>query len=72
MAYPAAVRPAPVLIAYGNGSYAVRSDRWRYIRYKNGDEELYDHDQDPHEWANLAGVEEHAGLKEELAAWIPD
>jgi hypothetical protein len=34
-------------------SYAVRTDRWRYIRYANGAEELYDHRKDPNEWANL-------------------
>ena len=27
----------------------MRSERWRYIRYTDGSEELYDHHQDPHE-----------------------
>ncbi len=34
--------------------YTVRSKRFRYIRYNNGMEELYDHDTDPQEWTNLA------------------
>ena len=34
--------------------YSVRSKRYRYIRYNNGKEELYDHDKDPYEWTNLA------------------
>lgn len=34
-------------------AYAARSDRWRYIRYADGSEELYDHQSDPHEWTNL-------------------
>lgn len=34
--------------------YSVRSERYRYIRYNNGKEELYDHERDPHEWKNLS------------------
>jgi arylsulfatase A-like enzyme len=36
-------------------SYALRNDSWRYIRYENGKEELYDTTTDPLEWKNLAG-----------------
>ena len=36
-------------------SYTLRLKDWRYIRYSNGKEELYDHVNDPHEWTNLAG-----------------
>jgi len=35
-------------------NHAVRTQRWRYIRYADGSEELYDHENDPNEWANLA------------------
>ncbi len=35
--------------------FSVRSSRWRYTRYSDGEEELYDHETDPQEWANLAG-----------------
>lgn len=34
--------------------YSLRSERYRYIRYRNGEEELYDHNYDPYEWFNLA------------------
>jgi len=34
--------------------YAIRTQRYRYILYNNGMEELYDHDNDPYEWHNLA------------------
>jgi len=34
--------------------YAIRTDRYRYILYNNGKEELYDHQNDPNEWNNLA------------------
>ncbi len=36
------------------GHHSFRSNRYRYIRYKNGREELYDHQVDPNEWTNVA------------------
>ena len=38
----------------GHNNHAVRDERWRYIRYADGSEELYDHQTDPNEWTNLA------------------
>ena len=38
-----------------NKNFAVRSRDWRYIRYENGMEELYDHSNDPYEFTNLIG-----------------
>ena len=38
----------------GQNNHAVRDERWRYIRYADGSEELYDHQNDPNEWNNLA------------------
>jgi arylsulfatase A-like enzyme len=49
----------------------VRSRNWRYIRYADGAEELYDHRNDPGELENLAGDPDHAAVKAELAKWIP-
>jgi arylsulfatase A-like enzyme len=40
----------------GQGNHAIRNERWRYIRYADGSEELYDHEADPHEWHNLAAT----------------
>ena len=34
-------------------NYSLRSRRYRYTRYNNGNEELYDHKYDPNEWNNL-------------------
>ena len=69
---PAAEWERPALTTHGRNNHAVRSERFRYIRYANGDEELYDHDADPLEWHNLAADEGLAQVKEELAAWLPD
>ena len=49
----------------------MRTPRWRYLRYGDGSEELYDHDADPNEWTNLSGKSKHADLKKELAKWFP-
>jgi arylsulfatase A-like enzyme len=38
----------------GQNNHAIRDHRWRYIRYADGSEELYDHQNDPNEWTNLA------------------
>ncbi len=34
--------------------YSLRTERYRYIRCRNGEEELYDHTNDPNEWKNLS------------------
>lgn len=41
------------LTTYGRDNHAVRTRHYRYIRYEDGGEELYDHRTDPHEWYNL-------------------
>lgn len=33
--------------------FSIRTERYRYIRCRNGEEEMYDHQTDPHEWVNL-------------------
>jgi choline-sulfatase len=60
----------PAVIEFKRGNAAVRSQRYRYIRYRDGGEELYDHETDPYEWHNLADSEEYAAIKNELASWI--
>ncbi len=56
---------------HGRGHHAVRDARYRYIRYADGGEELYDHESDPHEWNNLASQPELAGVKVRLAKHMP-
>jgi arylsulfatase A-like enzyme len=51
--------------------FTVRTQRWRYIAYHDGAEELYDHDKDPNEWDNLAGKAEFAETKKTLRAFMP-
>jgi arylsulfatase A-like enzyme len=61
----------PAITTYGYDNHAVRTERYRYIRYSDGSEELYDHASDPNEWTNLAGESEYAGIKEELRRALP-
>ncbi len=63
--------PWPAVTTYHHQSHAVRSARYRYIRYASGDEELYDHQTDADEWHNLAGDARYAAVKEALAPWLP-
>lgn len=41
------------------GAESLRTKRWRYSRWGERGEELYDHDSDPEEFTNLATVSEH-------------
>lgn len=64
-------RGSPVLSTYGQGNHSLRDDRYRYIRYRNGAEELYDHLNDPFEWFNKASDPQLAEAKSRLAEWLP-
>lgn len=60
-----------VVTTQGFKNHAARSQHWRYIRYSDGAEELYDHRQDPHEFDNLAKNEKYNDLKARLASHLP-
>ena len=60
----------PALTTHGRGNHGVRDARWRYIRYKDGSEELYDHKTDPMEWTNLAPKADNV-KKKNLAQTMP-
>jgi len=59
------------LTTHGFQNHAVRAEKWRYIRYAGGGEELYDHDKDPYEWTNLATKPEYFHIKRELTQRLP-
>lgn len=68
---PAAVRERPAITTHNQGNHAVRSERWRYIRYADGSEELYDLRTDPREWTNLVSQVAHAGELVRHRGWLP-
>jgi len=59
------------LTTYDYDEFSVRSERFRYIRYIDGSEELYDHETDPEEWRNLANDPRYEQFKREMASHIP-
>lgn len=59
------------LSTFGFQNHAVRSGRYRYIRYADGSEELYDHQTDSNEWHNLASDPAYARIKAELQQRLP-
>ena len=61
----------PAVTEYKRGQCAVRSERFRYIRYSDGTEELYDHSEDPNEWNNLAEKKPYRKIMDELGRSIP-
>lgn len=61
----------PTVTTYGRNNHAVRSENFRYIRYADGTEELYDHGADSMEWTNLASDENYRDVKHQLAKWLP-
>lgn len=60
-----------VLSTWGVGNHSVTDGRFRYIRYLNGDEELYDLSTDRYEWTNQAGNPRFQLIKQALAAQLP-
>ncbi len=61
----------PVRITYGKGNHAIRYGKWRYISYKDGGDELYNHENDPNEWLNLSKKTEHQELIQKLKKYLP-
>ncbi|RLC62546.1 MAG: iduronate-2-sulfatase, partial [Chloroflexi bacterium] len=68
---PQASWDRPALTTHGRNNHSLRTERWRYIRYSDGTEELYDHEKDEMEWRNLASDPEFADAKKHLARWLP-
>lgn len=68
---PAANWNRPAITTHGRGNHAVRTETHRYIRYANGDEELYHNAKDPYEYTNLAKHPESTSLKKQMAKWLP-
>lgn len=62
----------PAMTTFHKGNHAIRTERWRYIRYADGSEELYDHDSDPYEWTNRASDSALVDVKDGLRKLIPN
>jgi len=66
--YPAVITHSPYW--YGP-NHAVCTERYYYIHYSDGTEELYDMKHDPNQWTNLASNPEYLLVKTRLKQWLP-
>jgi arylsulfatase A-like enzyme len=66
-----APRPWPAITTHNHDNHGVRSERWRYIRYADGSEELYDMRKDPNEWNNLANDPRYKEILNRHRKWLP-
>ena len=72
-----APRKWPAITTHNHDNHGIRSENWRYIRYADGSEELYNMVEDPNEWNNLlapSGGEKNPAARtraNQLAKWIP-
>jgi arylsulfatase A-like enzyme len=71
LADASAPRLWPAITTCNQGNHAVRTERWRYIRYADGSEELYDMESDPNEWTNLARESRYEDVIRDHARWLP-
>jgi arylsulfatase A-like enzyme len=65
-------REQPSMTYFIKGSVGMRSKDWRYIRYHDGGEELYNSKKDPKEWHNLAGDKNHREVVANFQKWLPE
>lgn len=64
-------RKWPAITTHNHDNHGIRSEHWRYIKYADGSEELYDMRKDPNEWDNLANDPAFDSIKLEHAQFIP-
>ena len=59
--------PYSAITGWKENSFAVQNERYRYIRYGDGSEELYDHEVDLDELQNLADNPDYEEVKSNMA-----
>lgn len=71
---PRAKRNHPAITIWGQNNVAVRMKNWRYIQYCDGTNELYNHQDDVHEWNNLLYQDRRKYEKtvQNMKKWLPD
>jgi len=61
----------PAIVTYVQGCNSILQDKWNYILYNTGDEELYNLELDPNEFTNLANKPEYKSIIEHLKTYVP-
>lgn len=67
-----APRTRPAITSHGQSNFAIVNEKWRYIRYVDGAEELYDLQKDFDEHHNLAAAPENKSVLETMRQWLPE
>lgn len=57
--------------SFGPGNYAIVSEDYRFIQYRDGSEEFYDHKIDPNEWYNQVGNVKYETIVQQHRDQIP-
>jgi arylsulfatase A-like enzyme len=68
---PGAAWPSTAITCFSDRNVSIRTERFRYIRYRDGQEELYDCVADPHEWTNQTSNPDFAAALQELRVTVP-
>jgi iduronate 2-sulfatase len=68
---PQAKRGKPVLTTRYYKNHSIRTEDWRYIQYRDGTEELYDHRTDPGEFTNVAHLKQHNDILDIHRSYLP-
>ncbi len=68
---PTAEWESTAVTTFGDRYVTLRTEKYRYIRYREGEEELYDHSKDPHEWTNQIRNTDYAAELESLRSKVP-
>ncbi len=71
LTHPDAKWKQPAITTFLQNNHAISTDEWRYIRYADGSEELYNEKTDPQEWTNEATNPKFAKVKKNLAKSLP-
>lgn len=68
---PKAAWDKPAITTFHKDNHSIRTEKWRYTRYADGGEELYDHETDEYEWRNLAKDGKYDAVRKELLKLLP-
>jgi arylsulfatase A-like enzyme len=71
LAQGAQVEDQAAIMTWLRGNHSVRLGHWRYTRYSDLSEELYDLSADPFEWNNLIGNARFEEVRWDLARRLP-
>lgn len=71
LADPEAEWSGHALTTWLQNNHSIRTGQWRYTRYADGSEELYDEGKDPYEWKNLAKNSEFDSVKADFQKLLP-